>query len=78
MNKPIPREHAHKCRTSGICINPNCGSNEIEGGDRSFDIDYAYEAVNCSRCGWSWEETYAFSEIDTVSDIDGNEIYIIY
>lgn len=74
----IPRQKAHECRTKGICINPECGSVNLDGGDTSFDLDYAYEAVNCLTCGWSWEETYTFAEIDTISDIDGNEINIIY
>ena len=74
----IPRQKAHECRDKGICINPDCDSNETEGGNRSFDLDYAYETVNCTSCGWSWEETYSFTEIDTVSDIDGNEIGIVY
>lgn len=74
----LNRNKAHTCRRQGVCINPDCGSTELDGRDGSFDLDYAYEAVNCTSCGWSWEETYTFTEIDTVSDIDGNEISIIY
>ena len=60
---------------TNVC--PNCGSDDLDGGSFNADCDVAWQRITCGNCNIDWEDTYRLVDIDTVQDIEGNDIEVV-
>ena len=45
---------------------PNCGQDEeLEGGKIQADSNYAWQEIECPACGFSWQDVYTLTGIDS-------------
>jgi hypothetical protein len=48
------------------CINPDCKSENIEGGGVEVDAGSCFQPVTCNDCGTQWNDAYNLVGIDEV------------
>lgn len=59
------KESYLKC--GGIrCLNPECNSDDIEGGFIETDQGTASQKITCNNCGWTWRDVYTLTSVEDV------------
>ena len=56
--------------TAGLDVCPECGSDEVTGGNVDIEDPWAYQPVSCDVCGCNWQSSYKFDSYIVVSHGD--------
>jgi len=57
-------------KKGGICcLNPDCLSDDIEGGFIETDTGGAWQKITCNECGWTWTDVYKLSTVTNIEEV---------
>lgn len=61
MTKNIMNEKVYAAMGGCSCVNKDCRSDNIEGGEINIDAGACAQKVHCNDCGAAWEDTYSLT-----------------
>lgn len=68
MTHNIMSEEVYAARGGTVCLNKDCRSENIEGGEVNIDAGACTQDVACNDCHAAWTDTYSltgFTDLDT-------------
>lgn len=74
---PLTSERIRQYHEDQTCLNPDCdgdANDGLEWDSAEFQGDECYQKVTCTKCGWKWDDRYAFEGVVDVRDDDNNGI----
>lgn len=74
---PLTSERIRQYHEDQTCLNPDCDGDATDGLEwdaAEFQGDECYQTVTCTKCGWKWDDRYAFEGVVDVRDDDRNGI----
>lgn len=58
-----PEQKAKYLKHSYHC--PNCGTDQIEGGDIDMDNGQMWQNIHCLECDGEWTDIYSLTDIES-------------